>query len=267
MSSFLRDRTAQSPPSAHCFFPFTLPSTLDDPDTVLAPSVCRSSKPSQRCVPPWCLAIVHSRRCESEASPWWIVLSVFPHKNAFGSFQFSHPFRPLHWAGSGNCSCALQLRVSAVRFLQKLFANDSEDFFCPSRMATLALSRPLSLSVTNYNCRNGAGKKCTKIASTIGFLGKSPRTQIHKERTDRSIRSLATKTCEGQGEQPQEKPSGTASIVECLAEYASWTNEEGYHLYVEGTLVSTLRNEIGKGKKKRQVQSAAWCHQDFRFAS
>jgi hypothetical protein len=142
-----RARSNRLVPAELIVFPFDsslrLSTTLD---TGLALSFAGPAKLSHRCdvivVP---RPSSTNRRCESER-PVWIVLSV-SHKNEFGSFHFSPPFRPLHWARLRGNSCALQLRVFCFSVSsQKLFANDSEDFLCPSRNADARLgSRPLSL--------------------------------------------------------------------------------------------------------------------------
>ena len=83
----------------------------------------------------------------------------------------------------------------------------------------------------------------------MGFLGKSPESKSTKK-TGRTlaILSLATKTWwKDKDEQPQEKTEWHRIIVwNGLAEYAADKLKKGDHLYVVGTLVSSVyEKEVG----------------------
>src|SRR5579863_8507588 len=100
--------------------PFRLPP-LASPSQ-LCDATARSSSP------------VHQRAMRESAS-LWIVLSVSPKTR---SPYFVHGLHStlFHWARLRGNSCARRLRVFCFSVSsQKLFANDSEDFLCPSRNA------------------------------------------------------------------------------------------------------------------------------------
>jgi hypothetical protein len=112
------------------------------------PRFCRCEDiPTLRChnVPcPYHPPVGHART----SVPAPLILLPVPQKPRWTHFVLSPSFRPFHWARLRGNSCARQLRIFCFSVSsQKLFANDIEDFLCPSRNADPRFgSRPLSLS-------------------------------------------------------------------------------------------------------------------------
>ncbi len=96
----------------------------------------------------------------------------------------------------------------------------------------------------------------------MGFLGKNPESKSTKQTGRKlAILSLATKTWwTGTDEQRHEKTEWHRIIVwNGLAEYAADKLKKGDHLYVVGTLATSVyEKELGKGKNKSKAQITAW---------
>jgi len=114
----------------------------------------------------------------------------FP-KTAFNSFHSFIPSALPLGTASGN-SCALQLRLFCFSVSsQKLFANDIEDFLCPSRNADPRFgSRPLSLLSAPLQGQKWRLKKCTKIESNSWLFGQEPESKSTKK-TGRTLAILS----------------------------------------------------------------------------
>src|SRR5271169_5141443 len=96
----------------------------------------------------------------------------FPKKES-AVIRTSSPFHPFHWARHRGNSCALRLRVFCFSVSsQKLFANNSEEFLCPSRNAAARLgSRPLSHSSAPITRAKGDSTNVRKSRGTHRFFG------------------------------------------------------------------------------------------------
>jgi single stranded DNA-binding protein len=96
----------------------------------------------------------------------------------------------------------------------------------------------------------------------IGYLGKNPELKSARK-TGRKFAtmSLATKRAwKGADENWHSKVEWHALIAwNGLGEYAAGKLKKGDHLYVEGTLVSSVyEKEVGKGKNKVTVPITTW---------
>jgi single-strand DNA-binding protein len=96
----------------------------------------------------------------------------------------------------------------------------------------------------------------------IGYLGKNPEHKSAKK-TDRkyTVLSLATKRAwKGADEEWHSKTEWPRIVAwNGLGEYAASKLKKGDHLYIEGTLVSSVyEREIGKGKNKTKLPVTFW---------
>lgn len=96
----------------------------------------------------------------------------------------------------------------------------------------------------------------------IGYIGKNPEHKSAKK-TDRkyTVLSLATKRAwKGADEEWHSKTEWHRIVAwNGLGEYAAGKLKKGDHLYIEGTLVSSVyEREIGKGKNKTKLPVTFW---------
>src|ERR1700733_63651 len=134
-----------------------------------------------RCPVP-CSSLVHQEPMREDGECPCGLCFPFP-KKQFAVIRIWSPFHPFHWARLRGNSCALRLRVFCFSVSsQKLFANSSEDFLCPSRNADPRLgSRPLSRSSAPITRAKGDSKNVRESRRTNGLFGKEPGEQIHEE--------------------------------------------------------------------------------------
>lgn len=96
----------------------------------------------------------------------------------------------------------------------------------------------------------------------IGYIGKNPEHKSAKK-TDRkyTVLSLATKRAwKGADEEWHSKTEWHRIVAwNGLGEYAASKLKKGDHLYIEGTLVSSVYERgIGKGKNKTKLPVTFW---------
>jgi single-strand DNA-binding protein len=130
-------------------------------------------------------------------------------------------------------------------------------------MQTLALGAASSRSeVPQLQGQKRRNKMYQNKVHLIGYLGKNPQQKSAKQ-TDRkyTVFSLATKFAwKGADEEWHSKTDWHRIIAwNGLGEYAAAKLKKGDHIYIEGTLVSSVYDKkVGKGKNVTSVQITFW---------